>query len=242
MLSVSARSQFVPCLLLGGLSLVSLGCQSISSLFQPKQASDLAARPVPGVSIDKQPVNFATRNFDPDAPPPEMPPLGLGENAECDSNFMSDASVGGRSQRVDATHAVLTITQIKMTLRLNVTIWVPFNVTEHIVEHEGGHRQISEDYYQSADQIARRIAAARIGAKVEVSGTDLTAASNEMLEQVAAEVTDEFGKELNPDAAQLLFDSITDHSRNDVSASDAVAEALRQDPPDAPPASAAPGN
>lgn len=249
---MAAHSRFLLCLL-GGASLIFLvlaGCQSSSSLFDAKQLSALSGKPnsgapaaaTPGVSIDQEPVNFATRNFDPAAPPPDMPPLGEGENAECDSNFTADASVGGQPRRVDATHAVLTITQVRIILRLNVTIWVPFNVTQRVLAHEEGHRQISEAYYKYADQVARRIAAEHIGGKVEVSGSDLSAASNEMLQQVAAEITDEYGMQLKPDAAQLLYDRITDHSRADIASSDAVAQALMQDPPDSPPSSGEPGN
>jgi len=49
--------------------------------------------------------------------------LASGENAECESNFLSNASVGGESRQSDATHATVTITQIKMILQLNITIW-----------------------------------------------------------------------------------------------------------------------
>ena len=38
--------------------------------------------------------------------------------------------------------ATVTITQIKVTLQLNINIWVPAGVTQHVIEHEGGHRQV----------------------------------------------------------------------------------------------------
>jgi hypothetical protein len=43
---------------------------------------------------------------------------------------------------------------------------------------------------------------------------------------MATEITDEYDKELNSEPTQLLYDSITDHSRNDIVAKDAVAQAL----------------
>jgi hypothetical protein len=48
-----------------------------------------------------------------------------------------------------------------------------------------------------------------------------------MLQQMASEITTEYNKELNPGPAQLLYDSITDHSRNEVVVNDAVAHAFK---------------
>jgi hypothetical protein len=128
---------------------------------------------------------------------------------------------------MDATHATITVTQINVTLQLNINIWVPVGITQHVIEHEGGHRQISESYYQTADKLAARISAAYMGKQIEISGTDLAAESSKMLQQMATEITGEYNKELNPGPAQLLYDSITDHGRNEVAVQDAVAHALK---------------
>lgn len=178
-------------------------------------------------TITKQPVAFASRTFDPAAPPANMPPLAQWETAECDSDFLSSASVRGESRQSDAEHATVTITQVKMTLQLNINIWVPTGVTQHVIEHEEGHRQISESYYQTADKLAERIAATYMGKQVEIAGADLSAESNKMLQQMAADITDEYKRELNPGPTQLLYDSITDHGRNEVIVKDAVAHALK---------------
>jgi hypothetical protein len=156
-----------------------------------------------------------------------MPPLISGENAECVSDFLANANVSGQTRRTDATHATITVTQIKVTLQLNVTIWVPADVTQHVTEHEEGHRQISEYYYQTADKVAGRVAATYMGKQIVVAGADLDAESIKSLQQMAAEITDEYDKELNPEPTQLLYDSITDHSRNEVVAQDAAAHAIK---------------
>jgi hypothetical protein len=207
------------CVLLGALIFGWLGWRDVPSR---RQASDA---PVP--TINKQPVTFASRTFDPAAPPADMPPLHSGESAQCDSDFLSNASVGGKSRQTDATHATLTVTQIKVTLQLFITIWVPTGVTQHVIEHEEGHRQISENYYQTADRLADRIAATYLGKQVEITGTDLAAESNKVLQQMAAVITDEYNKELDPGPTQLLYDAITDHGRNEVVVKDAVAHALK---------------
>jgi hypothetical protein len=213
------RRAIVLCVLLGMLLFGWLVWRKSSSRQQLGEAS------VP--TINKQPVAFASRTFDPAAPPTNMPPLAQWETAECDSDFLSSASVRGEPRQTDATHATVTITHVKMTLQLNINIWVPTGVTQHVIEHEEGHRQISESYYQTADKVAERIAATYIGKQVEITGADLSAESTKMLQQMAADITDEYKRELNPGPAQLLYDSITDHGRNEVVVKDAVAHALK---------------
>ena len=44
---------------------------------------------------------------------------------------------------------------------------------------------------------------------------------------MAAEITDEYNKELDPGPTQQLYDTITDHSRNQVIVKDAVAAAIK---------------
>jgi hypothetical protein len=178
--------------------------------------------------IEKQPAIFTNRTFDPSAPPDDMPPLAEGEAAECDSNFMSKASVAGRSLQSDDSHAVVTFTRVRVALQLNVIIWVPSDASQRVVEHEQGHRQISEYYYQSADKIAERISLKYVGKQVPISGSDLKSEFDRLLRQAGNEITDEYGRELNVQATQLRYDSITDHSRNDVEAREAVARVLKE--------------
>jgi hypothetical protein len=220
------RAIVVLCVLLALLVLCWLLVRYFAASGQRKTANE----PI----IQKQQAIFASRTFDPAAPPADMPPMAPGEQAVCDSNFTSNAIVSGEARETDPTHAIVTVTQIKMTLQLAVTVWVPAGATDHVIEHEEGHHQISEYYYKTADALAGRIAAKYMGRQVPVSGADLHAEINKMLQQMGAEITDEYSKELNPEATQLRFDAITDHSRNDVSAKDAVVEAIRETTP--PPA------
>jgi hypothetical protein len=181
----------------------------------------------PAVTINKQPVNFASRTFDPAHPPSDMPPLTEGEYAACVSDFLSNATVAGQTRQTDATHATLTVTHIKMDLQLNIAIWLPNEATQHVTEHEEGHRQIAKYYYQSADKLAERIATTYLGRQVDIADTDLQADSSKFLQQTAAAITADYGRELNPGPTQLLYDSITDHSRNEVVVKDAVAHAIK---------------
>jgi hypothetical protein len=213
------RRILVLCLLVGLLIFGWLNWRDVSSRRQ--------LRELPGPTILKQPVNVASRTFDPASPPPDMPPLNPGENAECVSDFTANANVAGQTLRTDTTHGAVTITRINLTLLLNITIWVPTGVTQRVIDHEDGHRQISEYYYQTAEKLAERISATYMGKQVEITGADLNAESTKALKQVANEISDRYERELNSEPAQLLYDSITDHSRNDVVTQDAVDHALK---------------
>jgi len=213
------RRFIVLCVLLGALGLGWLRWREV----RLRELAGETAGPV----VNKLPVNFATRTFDSAAPPADMPPLNSGETAECDSNFLSSASVGGETQPTDATHGTVTISRIKVTLHLNITIWVPAGATQHVIEHEDCHRQISEFYYQTADQVAARIAANYMGKQAEVASANLDAESTKWMQSVANEINEEYNKELNPEPTQLLYDTITDHARNGVDARDAVNHALK---------------
>jgi hypothetical protein len=171
--------------------------------------------------IDKQPPVVSTRRFDPANPPPDMPPLHPGELAQCESNFISDALVSSRTRRTGGG-ANVTVTQVKVTLHLAITIWVPEDVTEKVLEHEEGHRQIAESYYAAADKVAERIATPYIGQQITVTGGD--AEANQALQKIGADITAEYNKQLDPNSAQLRYDDITDHARNDIVAKDAVAQ------------------
>ena len=206
---------------LAGLVLVAAcGCGRSSEPERPAQVAD-------AVSVTRQPVSVVTHTFEPAAPPAEMPPLSEGEQAECASDFVASASVSGDSRKTDATHATLTVTRVKMTLQLRINLWVPEGVTQHVMDHEEGHHQISEHFYEGAERIARLVAAGYIGKKVSVNGANLDAEIDRALQKMSADVTDEYNRKVSPEAAQMRFDELTDHARNEVVAAEAVARAIQ---------------
>jgi hypothetical protein len=193
--------------------------------FGSRSASTGAA--TAGLTINKQPVYFVKRAFNPASPPADMPPLAPGEDAECSSAFAANASVEGVAQPRDGNHATVTITHVVMTLELKVTIWAPLSATTQIIDHEEGHREISGYYYQGADKLAEGIAATYVGQHLEVSGSSLAAASQEALHKIAGDIDEQYNRQLNPRPAQVLYDSITDHGRKKMLAKDAVAQAIK---------------
>jgi hypothetical protein len=231
---LSLRRSIVLFSLLAALLFAWLLWRSSVSSQQPK----ITAAP----TIIKQPPVIATRTFDPDNLPADMPPMIPGELAVTDSNFISDARVSANVLQLGATGAMVTVTQVTVTLQLTLTMWVPVGAAQHVIEHEEGHRQISEYFYRNADKLAARIASTYMGKQIRVTGTDTHAEISNLLQKLGAEITEEYGKELNPDPTQLRYDDITDHSRNEVDAKDAVAQALKEAFPASSPPATNPGN
>jgi hypothetical protein len=155
-----------------------------------------------------------------------MPSLAYGEQAACDSNFSSATAVRGESQKTDATHATVTVTKVRMILHLSINIWVPSGVTPNVVEHEDGHRQISEYYYQTADKLAERIATTYLGKTVDISGTNIDEQFEKVLHEMATDITNEYDRNIGFAAAQRYYDAITDHGRNGSDVREAVAAAI----------------
>jgi hypothetical protein len=208
------------------------------SLCACHSAPDASTPPPPqkdSVQITKLPAAYASHKFDPAAPSPNMPPLHPGEAAVCDADFIARSSVRAQPRRTDSTHAMLTITNVLITLQLQTNVWVPIDAPQTIVDHEEGHREIAEYYYQTADKLAERIAASYIGKRVDVTGPELDVALNQKLLEVATEINDEYTKEINSNSTQLLYDDITDHSRNGVIPKDAVDHAIKNAPIEAAP-------
>jgi hypothetical protein len=227
------RRFVAPCVLVGGLV---CGCHTSREVSPAQQARKDA------VLVTKQPAIYVSHTFDPLAPPADMPPLGARETAECDANFLTRSSVRGQPRRTDATHATITITQVMVTLQLQINVWLPTEATPVVADHEEGHRQIAEYYYQTADKLAERIAGSYIGKRVEVNGADLDAETNKVLLQVATEITNEYTRAINSNPTQLLYDSITDHARNAVVAKDAVDHAIKNAAVEATQPTPNPGN
>jgi len=182
----------------------------------------------PQVEIVKMPAQIGTRYFDPKRPPRDRPPLTGPEEAVCAGDFLSDASVGGQAMQTDATHAKATINRIKVTLRLNITTWLPNNPQKWIIEHEEGHRQILEYYYRNAEVIARRISEPYLGKTIDLSGADLRNALSAAIDKIKVEITNEYNRQMPVATTQDRYDTITEHGRKDIPVPDGVAQALKE--------------
>jgi hypothetical protein len=186
----------------------------------------------PQVEIVKMPPQISTRYFDPKHPPSDRPPLTGPEEAVYAGDFLSDASVGGQVLQTDGTRAKATINRIKVTLQLNITIWLPNNPQQRIVEHAEGHRQILEHYYRNAEVIARRVAEPYLGKTIDLGGADLRNALSAAIDKISEDITNEYKRQMAVETTQDRYDTITDHGRNNIPVPDAVAQALKDTDPE----------
>ena len=186
----------------------------------------------PQVEIIKMPAQIGTRYFDPKSPLSDRPPLTGPEEAVYAGDFLSDASVGGQVMQADGTRAKATINRIKVTLKLNITTWLPNNPQRWTVDHEEGHRQISEYYYRQAEVVARRIAEPYLGKTIDLSGTELRKGLSAAIDKIAEEITNEYRRQIPVETTQDRYDTITEHGRKDIPVPDAVAQALKETYPE----------
>ncbi|MBM4126742.1 MAG: hypothetical protein FJ247_05245 [Nitrospira sp.] len=186
----------------------------------------------PQVEIVKKPAQISTRYFDPNNPPSDRPPLTGSDEAVSVGDFLSDASVGGQVIQIDATHAKAKINRITVTLQLNITTWLPNNPQQWTVEHEEGHRQISEYYYRNAEMIARRIAEPYFGKTIDLSGPDIRNELSAAIDKIAKEITSEYQRQMPVNTTQERYDTIRKQNRQEIPVPDAVAQALKETYPE----------
>jgi hypothetical protein len=143
-------------------------------------------------------------------------------------NFLANVSVSARATSTDATHAAATITHIDVTLNLDITIWTPKNATKTVIDHEEGHRKISEYFYKDAAEIAREIALPYLDKKYPLNGSDINGKLTELTNRVARDVVGAYSDRMIVKPTQVRYDEITDHSRKNIPVDEAIAQAIRE--------------
>ncbi|HET6249757.1 MAG TPA: hypothetical protein VFE47_18855 [Tepidisphaeraceae bacterium] len=185
------------------------------------------------VTVKRLPPEVQHKTFDPAKPPPEMPHLTGEEAAATTSVFR--VQVGGdyepisRKKGDDGWTTLIAVHGLTITLRLQVTIWVPQGVTEKLKAHEEGHRRISEMVYQDrAIKEAKAAGAMADGKRFSGEGKDWkTAAAN-----AVNPVLDKLGKAYLHNTADVeneinnIYDELTRHGSNDKPEDEAIKEAF----------------
>jgi len=188
-----------------------------------------------GVKVNRAAPVVEHRKFDRDHPPSDMPPLEPKEAAVTKSVFgiatqfsvqvISDEKRGGK------TVAKVKVTSVTLDLSLKITVWVPTDAPKTIIDHEEGHRQISEYFYKDAEKIARNIAQKYVGQVYEAEGNDAESASRAALDKAISELSQKYMAETQNLSvrANEIFDEITQHSRNQrISVEKAVKESIER--------------
>jgi hypothetical protein len=163
-----------------------------------------------------------------------MPALQPPEAAVTVSAFACAAQMSVRiidEQRRDgACHATARIETVRITIGLDVTVWLPNGATPKIKAHEDAHRKISDHYFKLGEATARRFAEPYIGKTIEGSADDCASAVDEAIKAAIREFGGKYMAEIEANAgeAQANFDQITDHGRNNVNENAAIQRAIEQ--------------
>src|SRR5687768_6311705 len=101
-----------------------ISCFLVLALFAPAASAQ--------VTINAKPVSVATKAFDPEKPPKDMPPLKHGEAAVCSSKFACAVQVEVQITQVEGQKPEMEITGVNATLSLDIVIWLPIEASEKI--------------------------------------------------------------------------------------------------------------
>lgn len=188
------------------------------------------ATTVEQTEVETKPVHVEHRTFDRAHPPRDMPPILDNEEALCFYQFGCQAECQIESARNLFKLKPARITKVKLTISLDVTIWLPEKYTGKISAHEEGHREICEAFYRDAPAIARKWGDKAIGFTLQHSLKDEAAAQAE-LKKLQQDLMSAYMQETakSCDRAQSYFDSITAHGTNNLPEKIAIERALAQE-------------
>ena len=168
-----------------------------------------------GVKINRASPSVEHRKFDRNNPPAEMPQLEPQEAAVTKSIYgigtQFSVQVLSEDRRIGKTVSKIKVTDVALDLSLKITIWAPTDATKIIVDHEDGHRQISEYFYKDAEKIARTIAQSYVGKVYESEGRDGESAGKAALEKAINELSQKYmGETQNLSVrGNEIFDELT---------------------------------
>lgn len=187
-----------------------------------------------GVSVTKMPSLCTTRKFDAKHPDPRVPASSSERAGVCVSQFGCSASVAGNivSQiGSDAQmRATVEIDSVKVSLQLNIVIWVANDSPPKVLAHEIGHRTISEHFYGDADTIAGSIAHDFLAKRYTATADNLADASRLACDAAARELVARYMAEVRDSAevVQEAYDRITRHGTAPIDEMDAIKQAIAE--------------
>ena len=187
------------------------------------------------IKVTPTPAAVSKKTFDPNRPPPEMPPLTREEAAVTQSKFACGVKLDVEITQTGDEKPIAKIAGVDAMLRLEIIEWLPKDATAKIRAHEEGHRQISQMYYAPAEQVARDLAAKYIGKTLDIPGAD-EKQTQPIIQRAANQFCQEYlGKiEVPSQAAQEKYDQLTEHGRNRLAEKEAIRRATAGTTPTAP--------
>lgn len=189
----------------------------------------LASQAAASVDVDVEPPTVTRIEFDPRDPPRDVPRDGSGL---CRNVFEIEAAIMSSIEVLSPGTIRAYPDRVEVTTRLKATIYTPQGAAQKLRDHEEGHRAIGAHYYSGADRAAREAATSLLARAFDASGADRAGAEQAVQAMILAALKDAYMQrtQARSAAANARYDAITDHGRDAIAETVAVALAIRQDP------------
>lgn len=183
-----------------------------------------------GVRVTRKPPVVTRHEFDPRRPPPNMPPLNPPEAGVCSAMFEIDTRM--RYTVSPKAPGVLSIAphSIDVVTGLELNIFTMIGASARLREHEEAHREISEHFYENADQIAHELALPLLERTFDGTGVNRAAAERDAFEKAVTGYNSAyFARTRNCSMqANQRFDELTDHGRNSADVRESIERAIAE--------------
>lgn len=176
------------------------------------------------VKITQVPPAIKTEYFDKGARPPEAntPDHNDCANTHWHYGFIPQVSwdLIKRERAADGENVVIKIKKVNLTLKLDITMWLPEKASEDVAAHEKGHAAICIDIYKQASKVAQDAADSIVGKELTAHGPDFETTLKSALNDVNQEMARKY-REDTLDKANVIsafYDKITmaDHAASKV--------------------------
>lgn len=176
------------------------------------------------VSIEKISPVIKTVYFDKGARPPEAKTPEHNDCANTHWHFGFLPEIGWelvkRERSPEGENVLIKIKSAKLTLKLDITMWLPEKASQDVIAHEKGHAAICLDAYKQAEKVAQDAANSMIGQKVEAHGPDYESTLKSALTNVYQDLARKYREETldKANVTSALYDKITmkDHAASKV--------------------------
>ncbi len=186
----------------------------------------------PAYLAEQTPPQVVRRTYDPLNPPAEMQrKLTLPEAGLCEFKFGCEIRTGTATPLFGLQTVEATVTSVHLVTHLDITIWTVTASNAKLRAHEEGHREICEEYYRDAGQIALRLAGQALGTKLTIALKNRDTATKEAVDAFQDKLLQEFLNEtgIRCTVAQENFDRITAHGVRPVTEAAAITQALTEE-------------
>ena len=199
----------------------------------------LLASPDP-ITVDKRPPTTQYVDFDPAHPPADVEKLQHGEDALTRMLFNCSVklkyNVVSKTNRDGKWRVVAELSEVKLTLDLKNTIYLPKNAPDKLRAHEMGHARINGMIYEKAREAATEAAQHAMNRTWEGEGTDLDAAGKAATDSAVNEICRDYLKSTADRAFRIgeIYDDLTKHGTNATTIDDAIREAVQKEAEEKP--------